>query len=94
MHFFGQLGLAGTTIGGGILAYLCVYRITGPDIMIQHGPLHLAATILLLAGRMMFSTGILGELLIRTYFESQGRRIYAVREIRTKREPQVTDGAR
>jgi glycosyltransferase involved in cell wall biosynthesis len=94
MHFFGQLGLAGTTIGGGILAYLFVYRITGHEIMIQHGPLLIAGTILLLAGLMMFSTGILGELLIRTYFESQGRRIYAVREIRTKREPQVTDGAR
>jgi hypothetical protein len=34
----------------------------------------------------MFSTGLLGEILIRTYFESQGRRIYAVREIRTRRE--------
>jgi hypothetical protein len=43
---------------------------------------------------MMFSTGLLGEVLIRTYFESQGRRIYAVREIRTRREPPVTDGAR
>ena len=31
---------------------------------------------------MMFSTGLLGEVLMRTYFESQGRRIYAVREIR------------
>jgi len=37
---------------------------------------------------------LIGEVLMRTYFESQGRRIYAVREIRTRREPQVTDGAR
>jgi glycosyltransferase involved in cell wall biosynthesis len=94
MHFFGQLGLLGTTVGGGILGYLLIYRLTGHEIMIQHGPLLIAGTILLLAGLMMFSTGILGELLIRTYFESQGRRIYAVREIRTRREPQVTDGAR
>lgn len=94
MHFFGQLGLVGTTIGGGILGYLLIYRLTGHEIMIQHGPLLIGGTILLLAGLMMFSTGILGELLIRTYFESQGRRIYAVREIRTKREPQVADGAR
>ena len=36
--------------------------------------------------------GVLGEVLIRTYFESQGRRAYAVREIRTRREHHV-DGA-
>ena len=42
----------------------------------------------------MFCTGLLGEVLMRTYFESQGRRIYAVREIRTKREAQAADNAR
>jgi hypothetical protein len=42
---------------------------------------------------ILFCTGLLGEVLVRTYFESQGRRIYAVREIRTRREPQVADGA-
>jgi hypothetical protein len=31
--------------------------------------------------------------LMRTYFESQGRRIYAVREVRSQRE-HVVDGAR
>jgi hypothetical protein len=48
-----------------------------------------AGAILLLTGIMMFSTGLLGELMMRTYFESQGRRIYAVREIRTKKEGKV-----
>ena len=33
------------------------------------------------------TTGLLGEVLMRTYFESQGRRIYAVREIRSRKEP-------
>jgi hypothetical protein len=47
--------------------------------------------LLLLAGLMMFTTGLLGEVLIRTYFESQGRRIYAVREIRTRRKPPVKE---
>ena len=37
-------------------------------------------------GVILFCTGLLGEVLTRTYFESQGRRIYAVREIRTRRE--------
>ncbi len=95
MHFFGSFGLAGLGTGGLILAYLAVHKLlSGHDIVDEHGPLMVAGALLLLAGIMMFCTGLLGEVLIRTYFESQGRRIYAVREIRTRREPQVTDGAR
>jgi glycosyltransferase involved in cell wall biosynthesis len=94
MHFFGMIGLGSGSIGGLIMAYLFVYRITGHEIAIQHGPLMIAGAMLLMIGMMMFSTGLLGEVLMRTYFESQGRRIYAVREIRTRRDPQVTDGAR
>ena len=52
--------------------------------MAEHGPLMMAGGLLLLAGLMMFCTGLLGEVLMRTYFESQGRRIYAVREIRCR----------
>jgi hypothetical protein len=37
---------------------------------------------------------LLGELLTRTYFESQGRRIYAVREIRTHRSGKAAGGTR
>jgi len=92
MHFFGMLGLAGTFSGGGILAYLAVYRLLGNEIAIQHGPLMIAGAILLLAGLMMFSTGILGEILMRTYFESQGRRIYAIREIRERGPRQQAAG--
>jgi len=86
MHFFGMLGLIGTSLGSLIMLYLFIYRITGHEIVMQHGPLMIAGALLLLAGLMMFSTGILGEMIMRTYFESQGRRIYAVREIRTRKE--------
>ena len=94
MHFFGTLGLTGTSLGCLVLLYLFVQKIRGLDIIAEHGPLMFLGGLLLLAGLMMFTSGLLGEVLIRVYFESQGRRIYAVREIRTKREPQVTDGAR
>lgn len=95
MHFFGKLGLVGTFLGGMIMLYIFLYKITGHEIAIQHGPLMIAGALLLLAGLMMFSTGLLGELLIRTYFESQGRRIYAVREVRTRRDSsQVSEGPR
>jgi glycosyltransferase involved in cell wall biosynthesis len=95
MHFFGKFGLLGTVLGGGTLAYLAVEKlVTGRDIIVEHGPLMVAGALLLLAGLGMFGTGLLGEVLIRTYFESQGRRIYAVREIRCRRERKVSDEAR
>ncbi|MBK5292640.1 MAG: glycosyltransferase family 2 protein [Acidobacteriia bacterium] len=94
MHFFGKIGLLGTVSGGLILSYLLVFKLLGNEIMVHHGPLMMAGALLLLTGVMMFSTGFLGEILMRTYFESQGRRIYAVREIRSRKEPQVKDGAR
>jgi len=87
MHFFGKLGLLGTTVGGLILAYLAGFKLMGGHLVQDHGPLMIAGALLLITGVIMFSTGILGEVMIRTYFESQGRRIYAVREIRTKKEP-------
>ena len=85
MHFFGRLGLAGTSLGGLILAWLLGSKILGHDVM-DHGPLLIAGALLLVAGLMMFTTGLLGEVLMRTYFESQGRRIYAVREVRRRRD--------
>ena len=93
MHFFGTLGLAGTTLGGGIMLYLGVNKILGQDIIAEHGPLMVLGGLLLLAGLIMFNTGFIGEMLMRTYFESQGRRIYAIREIRT-RKPRGVAGTR
>ncbi len=94
MHFFGRFGLAGTGFGGLILVWMAINKLTGQNIIDEHGPLLVLGALLFLAGIMMFSTGLLGEVMIRTYFESQGRRIYAVREVRSRREPVVTDGAR
>src|SRR5258708_8163596 len=92
MHFFGSLGLAGTTLGGGIMFYLAVLKIMGYEIVIEHGPLMIAGCLLLLSGLMMFSTGLIGEMMMRTYFESQDRRIYAVREILTRKQRRVAGG--
>ena len=93
MHFFGALGLIGTTLGGAIMLYLGVNKILGQDIIAEHGPLMVLGGLLLLAGLIMFNTGFIGEMLMRTYFESQGRRIYAIREIRT-RKPRGVAGTR
>jgi glycosyltransferase involved in cell wall biosynthesis len=95
MHFFGKWGLISAGLGGSILGALAAEKIwTGQDLIAEHGPLMLLGALALVNGIILFCTGLLGEVLTRTYFESQGRRIYAVREIRTRREPQVADGAR
>ncbi len=94
MHFFGALGLAGTGLGGLIMFWLAILKLMGNEIVVAHGPLMIAGALLLLGGMMMFSTGLIGEVVIRTYFESQGRRIYAVREILTRKQRGVAGGAR
>jgi len=94
MHFFGVLGLIGTTLGGGVLVWLAIEKLMGLDIVAEHGPLMMAAGLALLGGLLMFSTGLLGEILMRTYFESQDRRIYAVREILTRKQRGLAGGTR
>jgi dolichol-phosphate mannosyltransferase len=37
--------------------------------------------LLILTGVNLLGTGLLAELVIRTYYEASGRRIYAVREV-------------
>jgi glycosyltransferase involved in cell wall biosynthesis len=94
MHFFGLLGLTGTGLGGAVMVFLAVKKLMGHDIILEHGPLMMAGGLLLLAGLMMFSTGLIGEMMMRTYFESQDRRIYAVREILTRKQRGVAGGTR
>jgi glycosyltransferase involved in cell wall biosynthesis len=94
MHFFGSLGLIGTTCGSGIMIYLLIKKLLGIDIVIEHGPLMILGALLLLGGMMMFSTGLIGEMMMRTYFESQDRRIYAVREILTRKQRGLASGTR
>jgi len=95
MHFFGAIGLAGTVMGGAMLLYCAVVKLFWQlDILQEHGPLMIAGALLLLAGLMMFSTGLIGELVIRTYFETQNRRIYAIREILTQKRREKVDERR
>ncbi|WP_320676107.1 glycosyltransferase family 2 protein [Prochlorococcus sp. MIT 1300] len=77
MYVFGFAGLL--AIAGSFLAsaYLLVVKIMGEDI--GNRPLLTLALVLGLAGVQLFCFGLLGELQIRTYHESQGRPIYRIR---------------
>jgi glycosyltransferase involved in cell wall biosynthesis len=80
MHVFGLLGIVSTTLGTGFGLYLAGLKIlAGRDI--GQRPLLVLAVLLILTGVQLFCFGLLGELLMRTYHESQGRPIYRVREV-------------
>src|SRR5579872_5181453 len=94
MHFFGSIGLSAVGLGGVIMTFLVVDKFRGHEIVGEHAPLVFLGGLLLLCGLMMFSTGLMGEVMIRTYFESQDRRIYAVREVRSRKARGVAGGTR
>lgn len=79
MHVFGWLGMALIAIGGGTGLYLTALKLFG-GVDIGDRPLLILAMVLLLSGIQFFCFGLLAELLMRTYHESQDRPIYRVRE--------------
>ena len=81
LHFFGTLGLACFMAGFGAFAYLLYEKLQGHAIFLEHGPLLLLAVVAVLAGVQLVSTGLIGEVLTRIYYEGQQRRIYAVSRV-------------
>jgi glycosyltransferase involved in cell wall biosynthesis len=81
LHFFGSAGLALLSAGSLILIYNLIAKLRGVDILEAHGPLLILGSIAFLAGVQLVSTGLIGEILVRTYFESQDRRIYSVKRV-------------
>ena len=83
MHFFGTIGFVLGGSGAAILTFLASEKLLRPEhhLMVEHGPLLIAGAMLALSGIQLVCTGLIGEVLIRTYFESQDRLIYSVREV-------------
>jgi hypothetical protein len=54
--------------------------------MTQHGPLMLMGVALFVSGIQLVSMGLLGEIIARTYYESQNKPIYALREVKSHRK--------
>tara|TARA_Y100001978_G_scaffold195012_1_gene202732 strand:+ start:1243 stop:2199 length:957 start_codon:yes stop_codon:yes gene_type:complete len=80
MYIFGFIGIASILSSLFMSSYLIIIKLSGENI--GNRPLLMFALILGIAGVQLFSFGLLGELLIRTYHESQNRPIYRVRSIR------------
>ncbi|MFI5183368.1 MAG: glycosyltransferase family 2 protein [Vicinamibacteria bacterium] len=83
-HLFGLMGLALGGLGSGILAYLAYIRLF-QDTAIGGRPLLLLGFLLFLTGVILVSFGLIGELLVRIYHESQGKPTYVLKEERPGR---------
>ena len=85
-HLFGLLGLASWGIGFSILAYLSYIKLF-EDAAIGGRPLALLGALLFLTGVILVCFGLIGELLVRIYHESQGKPTYVVKEMKPAEEP-------
>jgi glycosyltransferase involved in cell wall biosynthesis len=83
-HLFGLIGLALGGLGSLILAYLTVLKLFFGEELARR-PLLLLGALLFLTGVILVSFGLLGELLVRTWHESQGKPIYVIQERRRRR---------
>lgn len=78
-HFFGRIGLIFGGLGSAGLAYLAFVKIIfGEDIGTR--PLLLVSVLLVLMSVQFLTTGVLSEMITRTYFESSQTRSYVIRE--------------
>lgn len=84
MHFFGNIGLITFGIGVLINMYLLVLKILGHDIWGK--PLLMLGILMVLGGIQFITTGIIAELQMRTYFESQNKKPYRVKRVVVAKE--------
>ena len=88
IHVFGMGGLLSALSGVGISVYLTFRKFAiGEDI--GGRPLLILAVLLILVGVQLVTMGLIGELIIRTYHESQGKPIYVVREVMDSSEEPI-----
>jgi glycosyltransferase involved in cell wall biosynthesis len=77
-RLFGFTGAVISGIGTLIALYLLVIKIIGYSI--GGRPLLTLSVLMIIVGVQSMMMGMIGELLMRTYFESSGRKTYTVRE--------------
>ncbi len=79
IHIFGLMGLVSIALGMGIGIYLTILKFLQSASLAER-PLLSLAIMLVTIGVQLVIMGLLGELVVRTYYETQNKRIYAVRE--------------
>ena len=79
LQMFGLLGTLMGSAGGILLAFLGYMRLTRN--WNADGPILLLGVLLVFTGVQLLTIGLLAELQARTYHESQGKPIFAVRQV-------------
>jgi glycosyltransferase involved in cell wall biosynthesis len=80
IQVFGLLGLLAAGIGGLLMLVLGFERIF-LGVQLADRPIVLLAILLVVTGMQFITFGLLGEMLARTYHESQGKPIYVIRDL-------------
>src|SRR5262245_53190858 len=81
LQIFGLLGLVAGGLGGLITGWLAYVRLFQHQ-AIADRPLLLLGVMLIFIGVQLVTFGLLAEVMARTYYESQNKPIYAIREVR------------
>ena len=88
LHFLGWPALALMVLGGGIELVIFFEKLRKGwetfHVTQTRGPLLVIGVFLMTLGVLCLVTGLLGELVVRTYYESQGKHIYYVRHVHRK----------
>lgn len=79
MHLFGTLGIFTFVIGVILNIYLLIEKFLGHDIWGR--PVLILAITLTLGGIQLITSGIIAEIIMRTYYESQDKKIYSIKSI-------------
>lgn len=79
IHVFGGLGLLSFFFSFISAAVMFYYKIWGGKSFIQT-PLPMLAVLFFMVGVMLVMMGLISEILNRTYYESQGKKVYLVKE--------------
>lgn len=79
IQIFGLMGLGSLALGVVIGAYLTLMKLIYREDLVDR-PLLLLAILLVMVGVQFITMGLLGEMISRTYHESQNKPIYTVRE--------------
>lgn len=80
IYVFGGLGLL-SGFGALLMAIFVIYRKLAFDNDISGNPLFILATVFIIATIQFILMGLLAELLVRTYHESQNRPTYVIKDI-------------
>ena len=81
LYAFGIPGLASLSLGGGVAALVLGQKIVPPRVRANHNPLLPLSALFTGFGMQCIMMGLLAELLMRTYHESQGKATYVVSHI-------------